>query len=62
MDWVNYIGRFTKQSGIVAKVLQLFKLCSLSQNTFDYKIGIRAESPNGVVDTNVVEYVVTLDG
>ena len=59
IDWVTYAYRFARLSGY-KQSFTTPQMC-FTEDT-EYKVGIRAESPDGVVEGNVVEYSVMLDG
>ena len=60
MDWTNHIARFERQDGEVQQFVT-DQLIFVDEDV-EYKFGIRAESPDGVVEQNMVVYTVTLDG
>lgn len=60
INWTTYAYRFEK----IATVKQTFTTDRLFTTDEDkaYKFGIRAESADGVVEQNLIEYDVTIDG
>lgn len=60
IDWGTYKFRFARQNKIVQSFVTA-QILTADVNT-TYKFGIRAESPSGVVGTNLQEFEVVLDG
>lgn len=60
IDWGTYKFRYPRQNRIVQSFIT-DQIVSVEGN-YEYKFGVRAESPYGVVETNTVEYIVILDG
>ncbi len=60
IDWGTYAFRYERLNNI----LQSFVTDQIvtEEGDFPYKFGVRAESPDGVVEDNVMEYEVLLDG
>lgn len=60
VDFVTYAFRYARQNSWYQEFVT-DQLETADENV-EWKFGIRAESPNGVVDSNEVEYTVELDG
>ena len=61
IDWGTYAFRYARQSSIMQKFVTS-QITSADDEGSTYKFGIRAESPDGVIEENDIEYEVLLDG
>ena len=60
IDWNSYDYQYARQNGVVQSFITP-QICTFKEDT-TFKIGIRAETEDGVIDDNTDEYEVILDG